>query len=112
MNVTLCRLAIANPTRSRSARIKGEGGCCGGGSYRLKPKKLPSVRYKETFTVKGMHCKQCKKRIEEAVNGLVGISGRVDLKKGLLTVSYAETPHSDTVINQLKKVGYQAEKKS
>ena len=42
----------------------------------------------------------------------MGISGQVDLKKGLLTVSYAETPHSDTVINQLKKVGYQAEKKS
>ena len=70
--------------------FKGEGGCCGGGSYKPKRKKLSGVKYTRTFKIGGMHCEHCKNRVEEAVNDIKGAAGRVDLKKGELTVSYAE----------------------
>ena len=86
--------------------FKGEGGCCGGGSYQPKKKKLAAVKYQKVFRVEGMHCEHCKNRVEEVVNDVPGVAGRVDLKKGELTVSY-ETDVDDTVIRaKVERVGY------
>ena len=89
--------------------FKGEGGCCGGGSYKPKRKKLPDVKYKKTFKVSGMHCEHCKNRVEEAVNDIKGVAGKVDLKKGELTVSYAEDVSDEIIKAKLERAGYKAE---
>ena len=52
--------------------FKGEGGCCGGGSYKPKRKKLSGIKYTKKFKVGGMHCEHCKNRVEEAVNDIKG----------------------------------------
>ena len=91
--------------------FKGEGGCCGGGSYKPKRKKLSSIKYTKKSKVGGMHCEHCKRRVEEAVNDIKGISGKVDLKKGKLTVLYAEDI-SDEIINaKLERLGYAVDRK-
>ena len=89
--------------------FKGEGGCCGGGSYRPKRKKLAGIQYTKTFRVSGMHCENCKRRVEEAVNDLQGVAGRVNLKKGELTVSYAEDVPDEMIKAKLEKAGYSVE---
>ena len=89
--------------------FKGEGGCCGGGSYKPRRKKLSDVKYKKTFKVGGMHCEHCKNRVEEAINDMKGVAGKVDLKKGELTVSYAEDVADEIIKTRIEKAGYSVE---
>ena len=107
--VAVMALIIVMSLISTVKHFKGEGGCCGGGSYRPKKKKLAAIQYKKTFKVGGMHCEHCKRRVEEAVNDIHGIAGRVDLKKGLLTVSYAENVDDETIKAKIRKAGYTVE---
>ena len=86
--------------------FKGESGCCGGGSYKPKRKKLSGIKYTKKFKVGGMHCEHCKRRVEEAVNDINGIAGRVDLKKGELTVSYAEDVADEIIKAKIERAGY------
>ena len=88
--------------------FKGEGGCCCGGSYKPKRKKLKNVKYQKTFRVEGMHCKHCKIRVEEVVGDIKGVFGRVDLKTGVLTVFYAEDVADEVIIKRIEKAGYGA----
>ncbi|MBM6921919.1 heavy-metal-associated domain-containing protein [Phocea massiliensis] len=37
-----------------------------------------------------MHCEKCSNRVTEAVNDIPGVAGVVDLKKGIVTVSYEQ----------------------
>ena len=86
--------------------FKGEGGCCGGGSYKPKRKRLSGVKYTKRFKVGGMRCEHCKRRVEEAVNDIKGVAGRVDLKKGELTVSYAEDVSDEMIKAKIERAGY------
>ena len=90
--------------------FKGEGGCCGGGSYKPKRKKLSGIKYTKKFKVGGMRCEHCKRRVEEAVNDIKGVAGRVDLKKGELTVSYAEDVDDEIIKTKIEKAGYSFDK--
>ena len=81
-------------------------GCCGGGDYKPRKKKLSHVAGQKTFQVEGMHCEHCKVRVEEAVNDIKGAAGKVDLKKGLLTVSYAESLDDEQVKQKVERAGY------
>ena len=54
-----------------------------------------------------MHCEHCKNRVEEAVNDIKGIAGKVDLKKGELTVSYAVDVNDEIIKARIEKHGYQ-----
>ncbi|MBQ7932714.1 MAG: heavy-metal-associated domain-containing protein [Clostridia bacterium] len=92
--------------RSTITHFKGQGGCCGGGDYKPRKKKLKNILYTKTFTVDGMHCDHCKNRVEEVVNDMAGIAGKVDLKKGELTVSYAEKVNDERIIARIEKAGY------
>lgn len=86
--------------------FKGQGGCCGGGSYKPKKKRLSGVLYQKIFKVEGMHCDHCKNRVEEVVNDIKGVAGKVNLKKGELTVSYAEEVDDELIKSRIERAGY------
>lgn len=86
--------------------FKGQGGCCGGGSYKPKKKKISKIRYQKSFQIEGMHCDHCKYRVEETINDIDGIAGTVNLKKGELTVSYAEDVSDELIKTKIERVGY------
>ena len=88
----------------------GKSGCCGSGDLKIKKKKLSHVAYKRTFKVTGMHCRHCKGRVEEVVNDIKGVAGRVNLKKGILTVSYETDVDDSEILTALTCAGYEAEK--
>lgn len=92
--------------RSTIKHLKGQGECCGGGGYKVKRKKLPKVISQKTFKVEGMKCDNCKNRVEEAVNDIDDLSGRVNLKKGELTVSYAAPVDDEVIISKIERAGY------
>lgn len=83
-----------------------KGGCCGSADYKPKKKKLSKVLYQKNFKVEGMHCEHCKARVEEVVNDIQGVSGSVNLKKGILTVSYAENVDDELIKSKIDRVGY------
>lgn len=83
-----------------------KGGCCGSADYKPKKKKLSKVLYQKNFKVEGMHCEHCKARVEEVVNDIQGVSGSVNLKKGILTVSYAEDVDDELIKSKIERVGY------
>lgn len=91
--------------------FKGEGGCCGGGSFKPKKKKLKNITYTKAFRVDGMHCEHCKGRVEEIVNDIRGVAGRVNLKKNELTVSYAEDVSDEIIIAKIERAGYKVSAK-
>lgn len=100
-------IVIAIGVISTIKHFKGQGSCCGGGSsYKPKKKKLAGVRYQKVFLVDGMHCDHCKNRVEEVVNDISGIAGKVDLRKGELVVSYAEDVDDMAVKARIERAGY------
>lgn len=93
--------------RSAVKHLKGEGGCCGGGSCQPQKKKLKNVCYRKNFKVKGMHCEHCKNAVEGAVNNIRGVAGKVNLRKGILTVSYEEKVDDELIKSCIEKAGYE-----
>ncbi|MDE6640906.1 MAG: cation transporter [Acetatifactor sp.] len=53
-----------------------------------------------------MHCEHCKNRVEEVVNDIKGVAGKVSLKKGELTVSYAEDVSDELIKEKIERAGY------
>lgn len=104
--IAVVAVVVILAVRSAVGHFKGEGGCCGGGSYKPKKKKLANVLYTKTFKVSGMHCEHCKIRVEEVVNDIKGTAGKVDLKKGELTVSYAEEVDDELIRSRIERAGY------
>lgn len=92
--------------RSAVGHFRGQGGCCGGGDYKPKRKKLENVLYTKNFKVEGMSCEHCKNRVEEVVNDVCGIAGKVDLKKGILAVSYTDDVGDELIKEKVERAGY------
>ena len=85
----------------------GRKGCCGSGSdYKPRKKKLKNVIATKVFAVDGMHCEKCANRVTEVVNDIPGVAGVVDLKKGIVTVSYEQDVADDQIKAKIERVGY------
>ena len=86
---------------------KGRKGCCGSGSdYKPRKKKLKNVIATKTFKVDGMHCEKCSNRVTEVVNDIPGVAGVVDLKKGIVSVSYEQEVPDAQIKERIERVGY------
>ena len=107
--IVLLAIIVFFGIRSSAAHFRGQGGCCGGGGYRHKRKRLKNVICKKTFKVDGMKCANCKARVEELVDGIDGLSGKVDLKKGELTVSYAKPVDDGLIKERIERAGYRVQ---
>lgn len=105
--IAILIIVVLISIRSSVKHFKGEGGCCGGGkSYKPKKKKLPNVIEQRTFKVSGMHCEHCKNRVEEEVNDIPDVAGKVDLKKGEVLVSYAKPVDNAIIKEKIERAGY------
>lgn len=104
--IALVLVAAAGGIFSTVKHFRGQSGCCGGGDYKLKKKKLAKVLYQKTFKVEGMHCENCKARVEEVVGDIKGVAGKADIKKGEVTVSYAEDVSDELIKSRIERAGY------
>ena len=85
----------------------GRKGCCGSsGDHKPRKKKLKNVIATKTFKVDGMHCEKCSNRVTEAVNDIPGVAGVVDLKKGIVTVSYEQDVPDEQIKARIERHGY------
>ena len=85
----------------------GRKGCCGSsGDYKPRKKKLKNVIGTKVIVVDGMHCEKCANRVREVVNDIPGAAGVVDLKKGIVTVSYEQEVSDELIKAKIERVGY------
>ena len=90
---------------------KGEGPCCGGGSGSSKKAKTKfldgPVIGRKTLKISGMHCEHCANTVTNALNGLDGITAKVNLKDNSAEVSYDREIDLTDLKNAVKKAGYE-----
>lgn len=81
--------------------MKGEGDCCGGSKEKPVKKKIDGPKLRELVVqIDGMHCQNCKNRIEKHLDELDGVVAKVNLNKKQAVVSiYKEI--SDSVIRDV-----------
>lgn len=54
----------------------------------------------------GMHCEKCANRVTEVINDIPGAAGVVNLKKGIVTVSYELEVPDEQIKAKIERVGY------
>ncbi len=88
--------------------FKGEGGCCGGGETILPDEKQltgPKIGEK-TVHIEGMHCENCKNRVERAINRIDGAVGKVNLKKKTAVVSFEREVSDEEIRKAVENLDY------
>lgn len=108
--IAVILLIVLISINSAVKHFKGQGGCCGGSSFKVKRKKLKNVLYKKTFKVSGIHCEHCKNRIEEVIDDIDGLAAVVNWKKNELLVSYERDFSDEFIKEKLQKFGYEIDK--
>lgn len=58
------------------------------------------------FVVEGMHCERCSNRVREVINDIFRVAASVDLKKGIVTVSYEQEVPDEWIQGNIERVGY------
>lgn len=68
--------------------MKGEGDCCGGPKEKRVKKKIHGKKLAElVIKIDGMHCENCRNRIEKHLDELDGVIAKVNLEKKQAVVS-------------------------
>jgi len=87
--------------------FRGEGACCGGGSTKIKKKKLKNkVIKKYILKIDGMHCKHCVNTVTEIINDFDGAAGRVGLEKKEAVVLCDRDVDIDAIKEKIRRHGY------
>lgn len=89
-------------------RMRGGEDCCGNAQVRVRQKRLRRPAGKYTLSIEGMHCRNCAKRVTEAVNEIDGLACRVNLEKKEAVIFYRDTPRKEEVIRRLGGLNYLA----
>lgn len=95
----------------RSYRKKVASGCCGSGEGDVKKIKVHDkdeshYQYEAELEVEGMHCGNCAKRVENAINSHEGLWGTVDLEKHTLLVRAKKAISEPELRAYVKEAGY------
>lgn len=102
--VLLCFFGL----RATKKHVKGEGGCCGGGSSLPRQRKhLERVVGKKIVKIDGMTCENCRNRVERAINQMDGVAARVNLRKKEAVVSYTSDLDEEALRRVVEKAGYE-----
>ncbi len=100
--IAICIFAIINSKK----HFKGESGCCGGESVEKTEKTLNYIADKKKIFISGMHCKNCARKIESAINDVSYLACKVNLKENLAIVTGSQTINEEEIKNIIEKLGY------
>ncbi len=97
--------------RGTIKHMKGEGECCGGPKEKAPRKKIKG-KPTEVLTVyiEGMHCDNCKNRVERRLDELEGVVAKVNLSKKLAKVYLYGDISRGLISETITKAGYEVVK--
>ena len=86
--IVLLILILIPAVKGAVTHMKGEGGCCGGPKEKAPRKKLPGKPVRRLrLGIEGMHCDNCRIRIEKHLDEIDCVTARVNLAKKQAIVS-------------------------
>lgn len=62
---------------------------------------------KREIVIRGMSCKHCSTRVEEALNSIAGVKAKVDLKKGIAEVTADQSVSDTALMEAITQLGYE-----
>lgn len=84
-----------------------EGGCCGGGNNTCKKVKKPFMSSNSAeFTVSGMKCKNCAKKIESEIAQKFSLWAKINYKSGKGIIKSNATINIEEIKNLVESLGY------
>jgi len=106
--ISILVIFIALGLKETVKHFKGEGACCGGGSVKVKKKKLKNrVKHKYVLKINGMHCKHCENAVTEIINDFDGVAGRVNLSEGEAIVLCDREIDIEAIKEKIRGRGYE-----
>jgi heavy metal transport/detoxification protein len=95
----------------KSVIKRGKNGCCGGGecsvdSVKVADKVEGHYPFKAMISVDDMHCGNCKKKVENALNAIPGVWATVDLSSHTAEVRMKEEHSEEELREHINKAGY------
>ncbi|MGN1412564.1 MAG: heavy-metal-associated domain-containing protein [Oscillospiraceae bacterium] len=98
---------IVLAVKSSILHMRGQGGCCGGDVPKVKKKRLenPIVSTK-IITIEGMHCENCKNRVEKSINSLDDAVCKVNLKQNTAIVSMSSLIDDETLKSTIENLDF------
>ena len=89
--------------KSTVRHFRGEGSCCGVGDVpALTRKKMDAPKIGEkVVSIEGMHCQNCKRRVETLLNGIEGAVAKVDLGKNIAILSMSRIVADEEIYDAL-----------
>lgn len=106
--ILIIAVIIIFAARESIKHMKGEGGCCGGGSGIIEDKKKldkPEIG-KEVLKIEGMHCDNCRVRVQNALNKIDGAAAKVNLKKSEAVISMSREIPREEFRKVIEDIGY------
>ncbi len=73
----------------------------------FKPQRYEEERNMYTVKIEGMMCVHCKKRVEDALNGIAGVKAEVELENKLARVEAPETVSAEAIKKVVTDAGYE-----
>lgn len=61
---------------------------------------------KKLIKINGIHCLDCKIKVEDALNAMTGVNAEVDLDSGVATVTYSKTVKENDILKTISSCGY------
>lgn len=105
--IAILIIVVVFAMRSTMKHMRGEGGCCGGGSVpRVKKQRIKQSIATKRIVIGGMTCDNCRKRVENSLNALNHVNARVSLKCGMATVKLEKYIADEVLRETIENVGY------
>ena len=106
--VVILVIVLVPAIRSTITHMKGEGECCGGPKEKPVKKKLPGKPiHKLIVHIEGMHCDNCKNRVEKHLDELDGVIAKVKLSRKLAEVSLYKEVDEALIKNTIEKLDFE-----
>jgi len=110
--IVILVIFIALGLKETLKHFKGEGSCCGGGSAKIRKKKLKNkITQKYILKIEGMHCQHCANTVTEIINDFDGAAGRVNLSKGEGVVLCDREIDIEAIKEKIRGRGYEVKDK-
>lgn len=88
--------------------MTGQGACCGGPKEKKVRKRIKGPKYAEYIVkIDGMHCSNCKNRIEKNLDQLEGVIAKVNLEKKQALVSLYQPVDEDVIRQTIENLDFE-----
>lgn len=61
---------------------------------------------KKLIKINGLHCLECKMKVEDELNAMIGVVAEVDLDSGIATVTYTNNVSEKEILKTISSSGY------